>query len=257
MKKIILGLIATISISNLSFGQATLEHSYVTKIWPRENSTAFISNGLLHYYTLDDVANILKIYNNTHSLIKTVSITPNPGYNINNLYAISDHLFNSDNLIEFIITFQTSGTSPITNIQTLYNENGVVIQQFGNKFSAYIVKDSNNIFKLITVSYPYNAPYDWFYDIYSLTGTLTVAQQKIIGSSMFGFPNPTDNNITIINNLGSGKNGVLEIFDANGKKVLQKNVVGENGEIIIDVTEFSSGVYIYKLNGQTNRFVKK
>ena len=38
---------------------------------------------------------------------------------------------------------------------------------------------------------------------------------------------------------------------------MQKTVVGENAEINLDVTELSNGVYIYKLNGQTNRFIKK
>lgn len=76
-------------------------------------------------------------------------------------------------------------------------------------------------------------------------------------SSFFGFPNPTENRITITNNLENGQNATLEVFAINGKKVMQKNVVGENGEINLDVTELNEGVYIYKLNGQTNRFVKK
>ena len=76
-------------------------------------------------------------------------------------------------------------------------------------------------------------------------------------NSFFGFPNPTENRIAITNNLENGQNGILEVFDVNGKKVIQKNVIGENGEINLDVTELSNGVYIYKLNGQTNRFIKK
>jgi len=35
-----------------------------------------------------------------------------------------------------------------------------------------------------------------------------------------------------------------------------KNVTGGNNEINLDVTALSNGVYIYKLNGQTNKFIK-
>jgi hypothetical protein len=57
--------------------------------------------------------------------------------------------------------------------------------------------------------------------------------------------------------LKNGQNGTLEVFEINGKTVTQKNVVGQNGEINLDITVLNEGVYIYIVNGQTNRFVKK
>ncbi len=57
--------------------------------------------------------------------------------------------------------------------------------------------------------------------------------------------------------MKNGQNGTLEVFEINGKTVTQKNVVGQNGEINLDITVLNEGVYIYIVNGQTNRFVKK
>ena len=37
---------------------------------------------------------------------------------------------------------------------------------------------------------------------------------------------------------------------------MKKNISRNENEIILDITNFESGIYIYKLNGMTNKFVK-
>jgi hypothetical protein len=261
MKKIILGLIATFGISIVTFGQGTLEHSYQTKRWQYDQTNAFKTDAGLNFYTLDNSTGTLLVYNASHNLIKTINIPIPSGYIINYLYGITDKLFNADALIEFIINFyyESGGDNP--DILTLINENGTILQQYGNKSEAYIIKGTGGAFKMITVSNPYSqlpTVNNFEYDVYSLPGTtLNVTSNTIDENLFFGYPNPTQNFISITNNLQIGQNGILEIFDMNGKKLLEKNVRGENSEINIDVTEFTTGVYIYKLNGKTNRFVKK
>ena len=264
MKKIIFGLIATFGISIVTFGQATLENSYQTTKWQYEQTNAFITDAGLHYYTLNNVTNTLLIYNSSHSLIKTVVIPISTGFTLQYIYGLTDKLFNTDSLIEFII-FSQGVYDPATGTQnqmTLINENGTILQQFGNKSEAYVIKGTTGNYKLITLSNPYNAvptATNFDYDVYSLPGTSlgTVLLNKN-SNSLVGYPNPTENKIAITNNLNNGQNGILEVFDVNGRKVIQKNIIGEeNGEINLDTTELSSGVYIYKLNGQTNRFIKK
>jgi hypothetical protein len=99
---------------------------------------------------------------------------------------------------------------------------------------------------------------DYIFDVYSLPGTtLNTVTNLLNEDSFFSFPNPTSNIISITNNLKSGENFPLEIFDINGKKVLEKTVTGENEEIHLDVSHLSNGIYIYKLKGMTNKFVKK
>lgn len=256
MKKFIFGLIATISISSLSFGQATLEHSYVSNKWQYDETNSFKTVNGINYYTFDNITNIMLIYDYSHTLIRTVNIPVDSGYYINYFYAISDKLFNSDNQIEFLIALnETSGTNKKLN---LISENGIVLQQFGNKNGAKIIKVSNSEYKMATYLSPSNSTTNFNIDIYSLPGTyLSINNYKIIGNSLFAFPNPTENQITISNILDKNENAKLEIFDIGGKKVLEMNIVGENDEINIDTSQLSSGVYIYKLKGETNRFIKQ
>ena len=260
MKKIIFGLIATFAFSNSLFSQGTLEHSYTSKLWQYDQTNSFKTDAGLNFYTLDNSTGTLLIYNASHSLIKTVTI-PIPNGSIPQcLYTITDKLFNSDALIEFIIRFE-GGSESNPEFLSLINENGTILQQYDNKSEAYIIKGTSGTFKLITLSNPYTqvpAASNIYYDVYSLPGTtLNVLQNNSAENTFFGFPNPTQHKISITNNLESGQNATLEVFDINGKKVMQKNVVGENGEINLDVKELSNGVYIYKLNGQTNRFIKR
>lgn len=258
MKKIILGLIATFSMSNLSFGQATIENSYTTNYFGADSSWETIGKGLLYsfntqnginYFTFDNLANTVTIYNQNHIFYKTVNFPETP----DKIHFITDKLFNNDDLIE--ILYSTPTGFGADNNTKLINENGVILQTIPNRPYARLTKDSSNNFKLI-VSNIEN--YMLNYDVYSLSGTLSLVQEDIyLNNSFVGYPNPTDNTITITNKLLLRENGILEVFDINGKKVMEKNITGGNNEINLDVTELSNGVYIYKLNGQTNRFIKK
>ncbi|MFV5697437.1 T9SS type A sorting domain-containing protein [Flavobacterium sp. ZT3R17] len=260
MRKIIFGFIATVSISFLSFGQATLEHTYNSNWtsgqndWGALNSTGGVLNAFnldsgIYYYTLEipwdnENINIMKIYNEQHALIKTVNFPTRP----RRIHFITDKLFNQDNLIEILYDDSSN--------LILINENNDIVQTIQNRLFARIIKTINNNYKLlVSVNTSNNT---LLYDVYSLSGTLSVIQQDVyLKNSFIGYPNPTDSIISITNKLSYGENGILEVFDTNGKKVMQKNVTGQNSEINLDVTELSNGVYIYKLNGQTNRFIKK
>ncbi|MFC0780515.1 T9SS type A sorting domain-containing protein [Flavobacterium sp. HJSW_4] len=260
MRKIILGLIATVSISTLSFGQATLEHSYSSNWTNNQNNwgaleaaggplSAFNVESGICYYTLDipwdnTAINIMRIYNEQHVLIKTVNFPTRP----NRINFITDKLFNQDNLIEILYTDNYN--------LCLINENSVVVQIIQNKGFARVIKTPSDKYKLVVSTN--GGDNKLLYDVYSLSGTLSVPQQDVyLKTSFVGYPNPTDSNINITNKLTDGEKGVLEIFDANGKKVIAKNITGGSKEISLDVSELSNGVYIYKLNGQTNRFIKK
>lgn len=261
MRKIIFGLIATASISNLSFGQATLENTYTTKDVNYQQSNAFKTDAGLNYYTVEGT-NVMKIYNSTHNLTNTITIPIDSGYELNGIFGASDKLFNTDALTEFLVFTLIENASGRTYKLTLINQNGTILQQLGNRGDAQIIKGTTGNYKLITIkslfdTVPNSA--NNLYDVWSLPGTSlgTVLLNKN-ASSFLGFPNPTENQITITNNLENGQSGTLEIFDVNGKKVIQRNVIGEeNGKINLDTTELSNGIYIYKLNGQTNRFIKK
>jgi hypothetical protein len=252
MKKIIISL-----ISSFSFGQATLEHSYTSNYKFKEQPNAFKTETGLNYYTVEGT-NTMKIYNSSHIITNTLTIPIDNNYILNGIIGASDKLFNTDSLIEFLVF--TYKTIDYSYKLIMIDQNGVVLQQFGERADAYIVKGLSGDFKLVTVKFNNLQNGDnCTYDIYSLPGT-TLGTVSLNRSSnvFFGYPNPAENSIEITNNLENNEIGILEIFDNSGKKVMQQNVIGEvNGVINLDITELSNGIYSYTLNGQTNRFIKK
>ena len=259
MKKIIFGLIASFGISSLSFGQLTLEHSYSTYVWT-DATNVFKTDSGLNYFTLDNVTNVLRIYNENHTLIQTTNITLPTNYHIAYILYPSDKLFNTDSIIEFIIRFDRDTSAPTTLDRyklNLLNQNNITIQEFGNRSEATVIKGMMNSLKLITAIGNNFTGNPSLYEVYTLTGTLSTVQFKSANNLLFGYPNPAENKISITNNLDFGENAILEVFDINGKKVLEKNVIGENGDINLDVSNLISGVYIYKIKGETNKFIKK
>ena len=72
MKKIIFSLIASALITNLSYGQATLEHSYTTKSWDYDNYNSFKTKSGINYFTLDNTTNTLRFFDSNHDLFKTI-----------------------------------------------------------------------------------------------------------------------------------------------------------------------------------------
>ena len=262
MKKIILCIIATINLSIISYGQAIFENSYISQKGLENSFPAFKTDFGLHYYTLNRISGELLIYNANHILIKTINIPmPSGATEIQNISQFSDKLFNNDSLIEFIVSFRTTVGNP--SIMTLFNENEIIIQQYGAKSDSKVINGNSNEFKLITWTEIYsplqNPQLTYPFDVYSLPGiTLNLNQnQNIENLQFFGFPNPTEKNITVINNLDIGQNGVLEVFDINGKKIIQKDVIGTAENIILDTSELSNGIYSAKLNNQTTKFIKK
>lgn len=261
MKKIIFYLI--VFISNFSVAQAVLEHSYIegAQRQPNNGLPMFITDNGTNYYEFNSVTRILLIYNSSHNLIKTINIPLTAGATrINSVSLFSDKLFNSDSLIEFVVMSYGTGQSYLT----LFNENATIVQQLGNDEGAELIKISNTNFKLLTwkeLNYPFpndNRTY-YPYKIYSLPGTtLNLTQnQNIENLQFFGFTNPTENNIELTNNLNIGQNAVLEVFDINGKKVIQKDVIGTSENINLDISELNNGIYFAKLNNQTTKFIKK
>lgn len=260
MSRIILGILILITNINLSFAQqAVFEHSYTTAFFDGvgltdESFFAFHTQNGINYYTFDKVNRTITIYNQNHTFVRTVHLPTEANGNAPwKMYFITDKLFNDDDKIEML--YSTGA------ILRLINEDGILLQSFPGRVYARLIKDQENNWKLIVSNTNYAlviGGYNQFdYDVYALSGALSTAQEEMYMKNPSGYPNPAENSINIPNQLPNGKQAVLEVFDGGGKKVFEKNVTGGNNYISIDVTGLQSGTYIYKLDGQTNRFIKK
>lgn len=249
-------LITFLLTSALSFSQATLEKSYIINQDEGGDQSYFFNTETASYHYTFDTNNVLKIYKEDHSIYTTVNLPVDSGYTINNMYLFTDKLFNSDNLIEFLLVTRSSTD---THKMSLVNENGVVLQQFGDKQDALIVKTLSNKYKLITQKATYNSDvYTTAKDVYSLSGTLSVNQASNLSKSVVAYPNPAKNVLNITNPYDKTENTNLKVYSVSGKLVLQKNISNESEDFIkLDVSTLPSGVYIYKINEVSNKFIKE
>lgn len=233
--------------------QATLEHSYTSDaLYYSGDTYSFSTQNGLHFYTYDSGSNSLKIYTEAHALYKNVTL-PNNGVTVTSIVCLTDKLFNNDNLIEFItITFLNNNTYKMT----LINENGVVLQEFGARNTAKIIKNSSGNYKLVTSG---TNQQNLDVDVYALSGTLSTEQfNQLSKLGLLTYPNPADNILNISNSVDSGEAAKLEIFSMNGSKILEKNVIGNSEKTVsVDISDLSNGMYIYKINGKQNKFIKK
>ena len=254
MKKKLLYLF--IAISSISFSQ-TLEKNYTSNgsnNYPK--NFAFLTSSGLNYYTINSTDNEISIYDSNHTLYKTVSISLTNSIEIGAVFLASDKLFNSNNKIEFIIRTQANRTEGSENKMLLFDEDGTNLFDFGDRWEAFYFKDENNNFKLLTET---NDKSDNItYDIYGLSGTLSSTQEAFHSRGEFiGFPNPSSNIINITNPLKNNEKEKIEIYDINGKKVIEKEIIGNGKNIELNISNLSKGIYSYRILGYNNKFVKK
>ena len=82
-------------------------------------------------------------------------------------------------------------------------------------------------------------------------------KKNLLNKSIIAYPNPADNYILIKNPLETDESEILTVFDVNGRKVLEQNIIGNNSEINLNIDNLNSGVYFYKIKNKTNKFIKK
>src|ERR1039457_4149631 len=100
MKKLITIIALAISIS--SYGQITLEHTYPPSNYIQVSVVNLSISGY-KYVTYSSNRDTVKLYDLTHSLWKSIAIPIPIGQSIGlEVSYISETLFNSDNLVEFL-----------------------------------------------------------------------------------------------------------------------------------------------------------
>lgn len=66
-------------------------------------------------------------------------------------------------------------------------------------------------------------------------------------SDMILFPNPASDNISLQSTVFSQQSSIVEVFDLNGKKLLQKIIPDGTETVEIDVSSLESGIYFCRL----------
>lgn len=239
----------------LAFAQMNLEHSYTSD---SSHWDVYSDNSTSHYL-IGKSNNTFEIYNANHTLYKT--LTPNISNSyiyipelIQENYSISKHIFNTDDKLEFILTFINNQGGQ--HLMLIINEDGNIIRQFGNEYySSYqIFHDAVSNQNKFVISK--GSGTNTITEIYALpTSSLTTLEvQTQKQNKLSAFPVPTQKILNIIN-PGNGGNNV-QIYDMSGKKLLQKTFNSNEKSISIDVESFKTGVYLYTIGAQSSKFMK-
>jgi len=237
-------------MASSTFGQINLENSYTSDCL-LDSPIAFNVESGTKFYNLSSSENKVKIYNSSHTLEKSISLSITTGFSLEKIYLPCDKLFNSDSKIEFIAVVRSDTETKMI----LFDEDGANLKDFGSRWEAYYIKTMDNTFKLITISGDKSTP---TYDVYSLPGVLSETQQILLNKKeLKAFPNPVSDELKVNNILKNGENSLLEIFNESGIKVLQKNISSNEDIIRIDVSSLKAGLYIYKINNSTDKFIKR
>lgn len=251
MRKIILTTFITLLFNFVVKSQITLENTYSNGYLKVCN----LSTDGYKYYLLDATNNQIIMYNINHSIYKTISLIPPSGtYIYTHIKFLSDKLFDTDNLIEFVVGYRNT-SAPFDIPSKIYNENGVLLLQSYSQ-DEFNIMNIGGVYKLMkysTVSGSVDST-----KVYSLAGDLPCDACDVAASVFENnsnstltanpFPNPTNEQLTIPYHFINGENnGKIVVYDIAGKEIQEYKVDNTFTNLVIDTRNFSSGTYYYKL----------
>lgn len=238
--------------------QITLEHTFDSYVIFSASTQINYTGDANYYIPINSTNNQIKLYNIDYSLYKTVSITPPSGYQITFISYLTKHLFNSNDKMEFFVEL----TGPTTDMTVykclrLYDEDGVLLKDFGYDYtvSASIHKIDDD-YRLSVLRYLYSDTPSYKTEIYSLPGTVYYNISEVENSNILTpFPNPATTLINLPYKLNQGEDPIMRISNIQGQLIELKQVNQVLDKIILDVSNYSKGIYFYELNGISNKFI--
>ena len=249
MKKNLFSLLLSTIITSYAFGQITLEHSFDTG----EQVLVYSDTETLKYITL--LGTQINIYNSDYSLYKTFSISL-PGASLSTYdnfnFNVSKHLFNTDDKLEFFVFYQGS----VGNL-VVFNEDGNVIKNFNANYTYELIDvfhdSTTNTNKLKMGKYISDTS-DIVFDIFSLPTSSLTTKEITDKNKLTAFPIPTNKILNIVN--PNNGNNSLQVYDENGKIVINKLFTNSEKTISLDVEFLPKGIYIYKIGNINSKFLK-
>ena len=266
MKKLIycIATVCMLFFAQTMNAQITLEHTFDEEVY----FAGTYVDGNAELFVYDDWENNqLKLYNTDYSLYKSINIILPAGYDGYSIYYITKELFNDDNKIEFIVQFvfgemveDSDGNHHYIyrNKIILYNEDGVILKDFGEEVSeTYVdVIKVNEQFKLMVRRYDYGESEYSATEIYSLPGKISsIAPISGNNISKLPYPNPTNATITLPYKLQQGETSIMRIHTMNGQLIETKQIDATFDKLLLNVSKYARGMYLYEVNGVSNRFI--
>ena len=243
MKKILLGLIMLATAATMN-AQIELEHVFPGIIYPETYSYSNVHRyyGMEDYYVvLDYNVECTKIYDKDFGYVCTADAYP---------YIIAKNIFTTNNEICYL-------TTRGENLK-ICNQDGVVLNEFaGDSENPPFLKQIGNEYKLVMLSWNAAAEaYETY--IYSCPGNgeaITSVENVPAKVKRNAYPNPATDLVTLPYDANGATS--MKIYDMQGKLVERKFLDKSKQELQLNVKDYTSGMYFFEVNGESNSFVVK
>lgn len=251
-------LAALLLTSSAATAQVTLEKRY------GDMSPARLSTGELKYVVF--TGNTLTVYNENHSLLRTITPPTMAGYQFVDALYLSDKTFNQDNLLEYVAYYDGTTTLPSGNRLAriaVLNENGVQLMQSDSTQDAYFARGNSGI-KMITYTMRLDASGQQVgvaRKVYAVGGTSlpTVTRTTAAAETdvAMPFPNPATERIQLPYQVQPGQQATLEVLDMAGRVVRRFTVDSAFDHLLLRADELRPGSYTYRVIGTTGSVAGK
>lgn len=229
MKKIMFFIVLAL-MSSVAIGQITLSNTF--------DCPAFSVGYNTKSFIIAPDNNTIDIYNEGCVLEKRV--TGLPAFTTTSF--LSKNVFTLSGKYEFVIGAYNSTTSRY-NFK-LYNEDGQFLFDFG-EYQPYYIK-GNNLFALYSSS-------GYHIKIYNVVGNVNMVEADMNNNKLLVYPNPASSMINIQYSIHGMQE--MAIMDINGRVI--ENILLDPGkkEIVLNVSGWAKGVYIYSYGNSTGKFM--
>lgn len=256
MKKYAFILILIVSVVFNLQGQITLEHTYTGV------SAAYIKLPIAgyKYYVMDAANSQCRLYNDDHSLWKTINLSIPANYYLCDVQYVTENLFNTDNSIEllYVSYIYNTALAYYTYDTRIANESGTVLLSVPGGGYSYVYPALTGS-KLFIWVYNYAvSPTTVNTLIYTVPGQTSngindfpVDQQVSLSKA---FPNPTTNLVTIQYSLPFNvKQAELKLYDMRGNMIKSFIVDHTFDNIVVQTNELPAGMYLYRIESSSFR----
>ena len=227
-------------------GQIQIENSYSFS-----GTLTEIDEGEFKYFVMDVPLKQCRIYNEDHSLYKTINLQIPSGYFLSDVKFVSRKTFNSDDNIELLYTYNKADLINSEYVYTygmkVINELGTVLLNLADGGFAELKTGSNGT-KLLAYTYTWS---ESFYlvstNVYSLGGT-TKSASSLLKSSMNIYPNPADETLHVeLTDPSMLSGGNITISDISGRQVINRPLLPGAGHLSIGTDKMVPGTYILNM----------
>ena len=246
MKKILLGLIMLATVATMN-AQIELEHVFEGRMYLQYRSY-WQQVGMDDYYVIFDDNGSRYVYNINMELVFSAK-------DFTNIFA--KNVFTTDGRICYLAYVENAAGVNYLNDAIIFDTDGNIIKTILNVYTEpypFLLKMRDGYKLIVYIKNLVTNNYETH--IYSCPGngeTATNVQNVPAKVKRNAYPNPATDLVTLPYDANGATS--MKIYDMQGKLVERKFLDKNKQELQLNVKDYPSGMYFFKVNGESNSFI--